>query len=85
VAIDDGCGGVDVDAIESYLRAGSGEQTAEGNGRPAYGLAIAKGLVEAQGGRLAVERTPRGCRLAVTLPLAVSETRARVATLETAQ
>lgn len=84
VAVDDGCGGVDVDAIESHLRAGSGEATAEGNGRPAYGLAIAKGLVEAQGGRLAVERTGRGCRLGVTLPLAVAEARAPLATFETA-
>jgi signal transduction histidine kinase len=84
VAIDDGCGGVNVDAIESYLGAGSGEPSSEGNGRPAYGLAIAKGLVEAQGGRLAVERTGRGCRLAVTLPLAVSHARAPLATVEAA-
>jgi signal transduction histidine kinase len=85
VAIDDGCGGVNVDAIESYLRAAGGEPGSEGNGRPAYGLAIAKGLVEAQGGRLAVERTARGCRLAVTLPLAETEARAPVATFEAAR
>jgi signal transduction histidine kinase len=84
VAVDDGCDGVNVDAIESYLRAGSGEPGPEGNGRPAYGLAIAKGLVEAQGGRLAVERTSRGCRLAVTLPLAVAKARAPVATFKAA-
>ena len=82
LAIDDGCGGMNVDAIESYLRVGSSEPGPEGNGRPAYGLAIAKGLVEAQGGRLAVERTTRGCRMAVTLPLAVGH--ARVAAFEAA-
>src|SRR5262249_44734969 len=84
VAVEAGCDGVNVDAIESFLHAGitTGEPSPEGNGCPAYGLSIAKGLVESQRGCLAVERTGRGCRLTVTLPLAVSEARPPVTTLD---
>ena len=43
------------------------------------GLAIPKGLVQAQAGEIAVERTRRGCRFSIALPLAGVPRRAVVA------
>jgi nitrogen-specific signal transduction histidine kinase len=74
VAVDDGCGGHDI-ALLDQLLAGPSTPTQLGRaGRAALGLAIAKGLVTAQGGEIAVEATRRGCRFMIMLPLATSLT-----------
>jgi signal transduction histidine kinase len=70
VTVADGCGGMELAMLEQFL-AGSAEPRPIGaDGKSGLGLAIAKGLVEAQGGAIAVEGTSRGCQFAVTLPLA---------------
>jgi signal transduction histidine kinase len=70
VAVDDGCGGGDVAFLEELL-SGPGTPRQLGRaGQTSLGLAIAKGLVGAQGGAIAVEGTPRGCRFTIVLPLA---------------
>jgi signal transduction histidine kinase len=83
VAIADSCGGIDFELLEQLLaEANTGHRLGHA-GRSGLGIAIAKGLVEAQGGRLSVERTTAGCRFALSLPLARrrlltgSETRSR--------
>jgi signal transduction histidine kinase len=66
VGVADGCGGSDVHDLERAL---GGHAGGEGP-KTGLGLAIAKGLVEAQGGRIAVRPTERGCRFTLTLPVA---------------
>jgi signal transduction histidine kinase len=67
VVIEDGCGGAELAALQELLAEPNHIMRA---GRTGLGLAIAKGLVEAQGGDIAVEGTARGCRFTITIPLA---------------
>src|SRR6187551_2457755 len=60
VVIEDSCGGIETDLLEHLLA-----DAETPRGRPGLGLAIAKGLVEAQAGEIAVERTERGCRFTI--------------------
>ncbi|TML26817.1 MAG: HAMP domain-containing histidine kinase [Actinobacteria bacterium] len=70
VVIDDSCGGIDPTHLRRLL-AGNGASPLVGRaGKTGLGLAIAKGLIEAQGGRIAVEGTDRGCRFTVSFPVA---------------
>ena len=66
VFVDDTCGGADVGELSR--RTLEPHPSPGRNGQNGLGLPIAKGLIEAQGGRLSVERTKRGCRFALTLP-----------------
>jgi signal transduction histidine kinase len=68
VFVDDTCGGAEVDELARRLR--DSPTTHGRNGKTGLGLPIARGLIEAQGGRIAVHRTRRGCRLALTVPIA---------------
>ncbi len=69
VAIEDSCGGLGVDVLERVFAEPDAPQHFTRVGQTGLGLAIAKGLVETQGGEIAVERTARGCRFTITLPL----------------
>jgi signal transduction histidine kinase len=70
VAIEDSCGGMELGVLEGLLADPSTQGHFSRGGKTGLGLAIAKGLLEAQGGKLAVERTERGCRFTIALPLA---------------
>jgi signal transduction histidine kinase len=72
VAIDDTCGGTDVEMLATILAAPAEQTVLGSSGRTGLGLGIAQGLVQAQGGQIDVERTGRGCRFTVTLQLAPS-------------
>ncbi len=74
MAVQDGCGGIpELDLPKVFDVAFRGSQArspmpdAAGAG---LGLAIARGLVEAHGGRIAVENHGDGCRFEVRLPVA---------------
>jgi signal transduction histidine kinase len=70
IAIADSCGGMDFDQLAQLLAEPNTAHRLGRGGRTGLGIAIAKGLVEAQGGQIAVERTDAGCRFVVTLRLA---------------
>jgi signal transduction histidine kinase len=69
VDIEDSCGGVDVEELERLVAEPRVPRARAGQGGLGLGLAIAKGLVEAQGGELVVAATDRGCRFSLRLPL----------------
>ncbi|HVV13830.1 HAMP domain-containing sensor histidine kinase [Amycolatopsis sp.] len=75
VAVADGCGGIPEDEIGRVFDVayrGTQARTPDHTGttRGGLGLAIAKGLVEAHHGRIAVQNQGAGCRFEVRLPLA---------------
>jgi signal transduction histidine kinase len=61
VAISDHCGGLEPEDIAAHANGRPGST-------PGLGLAIAKGLVEAHGGDIAVDVQDGDCRFVVTLP-----------------
>ncbi len=71
VAVEDGCGGIpapDLDRVfETAFRGDSarGRLTGRGGG---LGLTIARGLVEAHHGSIAVDNRPAGCRFTIRWP-----------------
>jgi signal transduction histidine kinase len=72
VVVADACGGLadhDLDRVFDLAYRGDEART-PGDGRAGLGLAIAKGLVEAHHGSIAVANAGRGCRFTVSLPLA---------------
>jgi signal transduction histidine kinase len=69
VLIDDSCGNADLDQLKKLVSGPSPSELIGRSGRTGLGVAIARGLVEAQAGRLGVEATPNGCRFTVALPL----------------
>jgi signal transduction histidine kinase len=75
VAIEDECRGIELETLAQFLAEQNPGPLGQ-PGRSGLGLAIAKGLVEAQGGRVSVERTGRGCRFTISLPLAPRPSRA---------
>lgn len=79
--VDDGCGGIPGDELDRVFdiafrgtRARTPESEAESGAvepaRGGLGLAVARGLVEAQGGRIAASNVGPGCRFEVRLPVA---------------
>jgi len=72
VTVQDGCGGIPVDALDRVFEPGwrgtaaRTPTTGEGAG---LGLAIAKGVAESHGGSLTVANHPPGCRFVLLLPL----------------
>ena len=70
--VDDGCGGIpDEDLVRVFdvaFRGAAARTPGESGG--GLGLAIARGLVEAHHGRIAVRNVGAGCRFEVRLPLA---------------
>jgi len=72
VVVADACGGLadhDLDRVFDLAYRGDEART-PGDGRAGLGLAIAKGLVEAHHGHIAVANAGPGCRFTVSLPLA---------------
>ena len=72
VVVADACGGLadhDLDRVFDLAYRGDEART-PGDGRAGLGLAIAKGLVEAHHGSIAVANAGPGCRFTVSLPLA---------------
>lgn len=79
LAVQDGCGGIpDQEIPQVFDTAYRGEQARSPAGEHAagagagLGLAIARGLVEAHGGRISVRNRYPGCRFEVRLPQALA-------------
>jgi signal transduction histidine kinase len=71
IAVSDSCGGIPDEDLPRVFETGFRGETARtptGGGGAGLGLAIARGLVEAHHGQLAVVNTDRGCRFVATLP-----------------
>ena len=72
VSVADGCGGIpseDLPRVFDVAFRGESART-PGEGGAGLGLAIARGIVEAHDGEIAVANTGPGCRFTVELPLA---------------
>ncbi len=77
LAVDDACGGIpedDLPRVFDVAFRGTRSRTPRPEAEPGggLGLAIARGLVEAHSGEIAVSNTGRGCRFVVRLPAEVS-------------
>jgi signal transduction histidine kinase len=73
VSVRDGCGGIpadDLDRVFDLAYRGDAARTPADSGGAGLGLAIARGLVEAHRGDIAVCNEPGGCRFTVRLPRA---------------
>ena len=81
LAVSDGCGGIPAEDLERVFEPGwrgstarSPQSDAEADagvgGGGGLGLAIARGIVDAHGGRISVRNTGPGCRFEVRLPAA---------------
>lgn len=71
VSVSDGCGGIpDKDLARVFDLAFRGDDARSPDGRAGLGLAVTRGLVEAQKGQVGVSNTSDGCRFTISLPLA---------------
>jgi signal transduction histidine kinase len=71
LAVSDGCGGLDEEALKRVFDPGwrgTPARTPTPDGGAGLGLAIARGIVEAHDGQIAVRNTASGCRFEVRLP-----------------
>ncbi|QXC59647.1 hypothetical protein KSP35_14790 [Aquihabitans sp. G128] len=71
LSVSDSCGGIpdhELDRVFDLAFRGDAART-PGQGGGGFGLAIARGLVEAHQGDIAVANEPGGCRFTVRLPL----------------
>lgn len=74
VSVADSCGGIpdrDLERVFELAYSGDAART-PGDGRAGLGLAVTRGLVEAQFGRVSVLNEQGGCRFTISLPLANS-------------
>jgi signal transduction histidine kinase len=72
VSVSDGCGGIpesDLPRVFDLAFSGDGARS-PGDGRAGLGLAVTRGLVEAQRGQVEVRNTGLGCCFTIRLPLA---------------
>jgi signal transduction histidine kinase len=72
VSVVDSCGGIpehDLERVFELAYSGDAART-PGDGRAGLGLAVTRGLVEAQLGRVSVLNEDGGCRFTIRLPLA---------------
>ena len=80
VSVSDSCGGIpedDLDRVFELAYSGDVART-PGDGRAGLGLAVTRGLVEAQRGEVSVVNEGDGCRFTIRLPLAISDKAPRV-------
>jgi signal transduction histidine kinase len=73
ISVLDGCGGIsaqDLDRVFDLAYRGDAARTPGAAGGAGLGLAIARGLVDALDGDIAVRNEPGGCRFTVRLPRA---------------
>ena len=71
MSVADSCGGIpdnDLERVFELAFSGDSART-PGDGRAGLGLAVTRGLVEAQRGRVTVENEDGGCRFTIRLPL----------------
>ncbi|WP_232835414.1 sensor histidine kinase [Actinocorallia populi] len=71
VSVADGCGGIPADDLPRVFDVAFRGESARtpGAGGAGLGLAIARGIVEAHSGEIAVANTGPGCRFTIELPL----------------
>jgi signal transduction histidine kinase len=73
ISVLDGCGGIsaqDLDRVFDLAYRGDAARTPGPAGGAGLGLAIARGLMDALDGDIAVRNEPGGCRFTVRLPRA---------------
>jgi signal transduction histidine kinase len=74
VSVADACGGIPADALPRVFDVAFRGETArtpgEDNGGAGLGLSIARGIVEAHAGQIAVKNSGPGCLFVIRLPLA---------------
>jgi signal transduction histidine kinase len=76
VSVVDACGGIpdsDIDRVFDVAFRGETARTKKDDGGAGLGLAIARGIVEAHKGVIAVRNEGRGCRFTIRLPLSQSQ------------
>jgi signal transduction histidine kinase len=74
VSVQDSCGGIpadDIDRVFEMAYRGDAART-PGSAGAGFGLAVARGLVEAHHGKISVHNEGSGCRFTVRLPLPTS-------------
>lgn len=72
LAVVDGCGGIpasDIERVFDVAYRGASARSPDGEGGAGLGLAIARGIVEAHRGDIAVQNVDQGCRFVVRLPV----------------
>jgi signal transduction histidine kinase len=69
ISVRDSCGGIPTDELDRVFDLAFRGDPARSPGGAGLGLAIARGLVEAHHGEIAVRNEPDGCRFTVRLPL----------------
>lgn len=75
IAVTDGCGGIPESDLPMIFDAGwRGDRSRTSPDGAGLGLAIARGVVESHGGRIAVRNVVGGCRFAVVLPARTGRT-----------
>ena len=70
LAVQDGCGGIPAPDLPRVFEVAFRGEAARPTGGAGLGLAIARGLVEAHRGAIAVENAGPGCRFVIRLPAA---------------
>jgi signal transduction histidine kinase len=76
VSVVDACGGIPADALPRVFDVAFRAETARTPGpdnNAGLGLSIARGIVEAHAGQIAVQNMARGCQFVIRLPLGRSE------------
>ncbi len=82
VSVVDACGGIPEEALPRVFDVAFRAETARTPGpdnNAGLGLSIARGIVEAHAGQIAVQNMARGCQFVIRLPLARSDTPAEMA------
>jgi signal transduction histidine kinase len=76
VSIVDACGGIpdrDIDRVFDVAFRGEAARSKQDDGGAGLGLAIARGIIEAHKGAIAVRNEGVGCRFTISLPLSQSQ------------
>jgi signal transduction histidine kinase len=84
VSVVDACGGIPEEALPRVFDVAFRAETARTPGpdnNAGLGLSIARGIVEAHAGQIAVQNMARGCQFVIRLPLAQAGAPAEVASV----